>query len=178
MEDLREEDYEVYEPLLEGLKPYKSFSSYMPVDFLTRRILLVCVIIFMNKLAHVHWQAMIYMVSSLLTCIKLAALQPYDTKYQNRVEIGNELNVLLVGYLACQILYSSHSAEMMHNVGLFIVIVILGSVAINLTFVIFFLLKEMKNRFLNCKKKRLAKLKQKKLAELDQSDSKLIKLAK
>ena len=101
VEDLREEDYEVYEPLMEGLKPYKRFSSYMSVDFLTRRILLVCVIIFIKNLNHVHWQVMIYMVSSLFTCIKLAALQPYETKYQNRVELGNEINVLLVGYLAC-----------------------------------------------------------------------------
>ena len=118
---------------------------------------------------------MIYMVSSLFTCIKLAALQPYETKYQNRVELGNEINVLLVGYLACQLLYSSHSPEMMNNVGLFMVIVIMGSVAINLLFVSFFMLKETKNKFLNCKKKRAEKRISKKLSELDQFDSQMNK---
>ena len=81
VEDVREEDFEVYEPLWEGLKPYKRFSPYMSVSFLSRRILLVCVIIFMRDLNHVHWQVMIYMVSSLGKNILLAALHPYETKY-------------------------------------------------------------------------------------------------
>ena len=72
MDGLREEDYEVFEPLTEGLKPDERFSSYMSVAFLSRRIVLVCVILFLSELRWSHWQVMIYMVSSLLECIKLA----------------------------------------------------------------------------------------------------------
>ena len=55
------------------------------------------------------------------------------------------------------------------------VIVIMGSVAINLLFVSFFMLKEIKNKLLNCKKKRAEKRISKKLSKLDQFDSQINK---
>ena len=48
-EQVKEEDYEVYEPLLVGLKQHEHLASIYNILFLVRRILLVSVIIFLDN---------------------------------------------------------------------------------------------------------------------------------
>ena len=86
-----------------------------------------------------------------------AGAQPFDTKYRNRIEAFNEFNVLIVGYLALQLLYSSWSPIMMNHVGSSILITILGGIALNAFVIIWCQIKEVKMQFLHWKHKRAQK---------------------
>ena len=91
----------MYEPLTDGLKPYEFASGYMSIIFLSRRIVLVFMILFVDSLTHIHWQIIVFMLTSLFQSIYLLGAQPYETPYLNKVEVFNELNVLFVGYFSC-----------------------------------------------------------------------------
>ena len=46
------------------------------------------------------WQSLLFCYSSLFVLTFIAGASPFDTKKRNRVEVLNEFNVLLVGYLS------------------------------------------------------------------------------
>ena len=129
----------------------------MSIIFLSRRIVLVCSILFIDSLTHIHWQIIAFMLTSLFQSIYLLGAQPYETPYLNKVEVFNELNVLFVGYFSCQMLYSSYDPVMLSQVGLAMIGVIMISVAVNLLLVGLSMLKEMKLKILNWKKTKVLK---------------------
>ena len=97
-------------------------------------------------LADNRWQwlqMLIFMLSSLGLLIFECFARPFDTPQQNRMELFNEINVLLVCYLSVQILYSSWSPEMGALIGVFLNWVILGGVCLNVGVIVLGMLKEL-----------------------------------
>ena len=84
------------------------------------------------------------MLSCLGILIFEAAANPSETPYDEFVEVFNELNILVVGYFAVQMLYASYDPLVMHEVGLMIIYVIVGGVAVNMYLIIFNMLREIK----------------------------------
>ena len=92
---------------------------------------------------------LIFMLASLALLIFISFAHPFDTAYQNRIEILNEFNVLLVGYLACMILYSSYNPEMIDQIGVLLNYVIVGGVLLNVVLIVYMMIFELKNKFLH-----------------------------
>ena len=109
------------------------------------------------------------MLSSLFQLTFLCMVQPFNTPYGNFIEVFNEMNVMLVGYFGCQLLYSSHDNKMMDYVGLSLVIVIMTGVTVNLLLVVYFMLRELKLKWLHMLKMRALKRLEKKLQAMDPS---------
>ena len=91
------------------------------------------------------------MLSSLGILIYDCAASPFFSRHETIKEVLNELNVLIIVYCALQLLYTSHDALMMYQVGHMMVLVITGGVGLNLLAIIFQLCKEMKRKFLHWK---------------------------
>ena len=81
--------------------------------------------------------------------IFISYAKPFRSDYQNRIEIMNEFNVLIVGYLACCILYSSYNPEMIDQIGVLLNYVIVGGVLLNIICIVWGMIFEMKNKFLH-----------------------------
>ena len=91
------------------------------------------------------------MLGSLGMLIYDFAASPFASRRENAMEVVNELSVLFVSYYALQLLYSSHDAMMMYQVGNLMILVILGGVVINVVVILIHLLKELKKKFLHWK---------------------------
>ena len=89
------------------------------------------------------------MLGSLALLIFISYAKPFDCTYQNRIEIMNEFNVLIVGYLACMILYSSYDPEMIDMIGVFLNYVIVAGLLLNLVLIVFSMIFEVKNQLLH-----------------------------
>ena len=93
--------------------------------------------------------------------------RPYDTKYRNKIEVFNECNVLMVGYFALQLLYSSWSPIMMNEVGFSILNTIICGMVLNCIMILKHNLKSVKLAILRCKKRSsLRRMKIKKIEEI------------
>ena len=92
---------------------------------------------------------LIFMLGSLALLIFISYAHPFDSAYQNRIEILNEFNVLLVGYLACMILYSSYNPKMIDQIGILLNYVIVGGVLLNVVLIVYMMIFELKNKFLH-----------------------------
>ena len=106
--NLNEEDYDVYEPLLNGLKLHNQSAVVYNIIFLSRRIIFVGTIFLLVEVKWLFFQLQGYMMASLLVLAYDCGIKPFESSYETSVEIFNEGNVLLVSYFALQILYSSY----------------------------------------------------------------------
>ena len=151
IQDVNEEDYEVYEPLLTGLKLHERPASAYFLLFLSRRVILVSTIFLLEAPILLFARMLVFMLGSLGMLIYDFAAHPFVNQRENAMEVVNELNVLLVAYVALQFLYSSHDALMLNQVGNTMIQVIIVGVIINLIVIIICLLKEIKRRLLHWK---------------------------
>ena len=136
--------------MLEGLNLDSHLSIYYNLVFLGRRIVFVGAVFFLVKKNQTIWQALIFSHSSLLVLIFNAGIEPFETKHRNRIEAFNEFNVLIVGYFAMQILYSSWSPVMSAQVGSCILITILGGIALNASIILLGQTRSVKLLYLKC----------------------------
>ena len=95
------------------------------------------------------------MLSSLADLIFVFAVSPFEDR--SNIEVFNEINVLLVGYCAVQILYASHTALMMQQVGSLMVSVILFGIIVNVVIITFGWFKDMKRLLLHQKQQQAVK---------------------
>ena len=133
-----------------GLNMNETTSALQNLWFILRRIITVMTIIFLGE----KWQFLqlqLFMICSLAILAFECYASPFDSGYQNNVEIFNEINVLLVSYQGLQLLYSSWSPEMMHNVGIAMNSLIFSGIAINLVLIIWNMIHELKLKCLHFK---------------------------
>ena len=167
MKNVNEHEYEIYEPMIDGLRVDENLPVYYNLIFLGRRIVFVIAIFFLVEINQKIWQALLFCYSSLSVLIFTIGARPYDTKYRNKIEVFNECNVLMVGYFALQLLYSSWSPIMMNEVGFSILNTIICGMVLNCIMILKHNLKSVKLAILRCKKRSsLRRMKIKKIEEI------------
>ena len=150
VKNVREEDYEIYEPLMAGLNVHETTSALQNLWFILRRIITVMTIILLKE----KWkfvQLQLFMICSLATLTFECYAKPFNSRYQNFIEVFNELIVLLVSYQGLQLLYSSWSPEMMYHVGTVMTAIILTGIAVNLLLILWNMIYELRLKCLHCK---------------------------
>lgn len=153
--DLNEEDYDVYEPLLNGLKLHNQSAMVFNILFLSRRIIFVGTIFLLVDVKWLFFQLQGYMLGSLLVLSYYCSFKPFESNYETSVEIFNEFNVLIVSYFALQILYSSYDPQVVQEVGKMMVQVIVIGVIVNMVLILGCMFKELKLMILTRRKKRV-----------------------
>ena len=98
-------------------------------------------------------QMFIFVHSSLIMLVFETYAEPFDSVYQNRVEIFNEINILIVSYLSMQLLYSSWSPMMLVSDGGTLNNTIIGGILINMVLVIYNMIHDLKIKCLSKRKK-------------------------
>ena len=167
MRNVDEDEYEIYSPMTEGLRVDEQLPVYHNLIFLGRRIVFVIAIFFLVETNQKIWQALLFCYSSLFVLIFTIGTRPYNTKYRNKVEVFNECNVLMVGYFALQLLYSSWSPIMMKEVGSSILYTIICGMVLNCFMILKHNFRSVKLAILSCKKKRIIRrMKVKKIEEI------------
>jgi hypothetical protein len=92
-------------------------AQYGHLVYLTRRIILVLAIIYIDKQVWSLWQIIIFWVSSLLVLAFNCYVKPYQSSYYDYVETFNEIVVLATGYFGTQLVMSGRSVEMLQQIG-------------------------------------------------------------
>ena len=77
------------------------------------------------------------MLSSLAVLIYVCHASPFNERQATVMEVINELNVLFVAYSSLQLLYSSHDALMMYQVGNLMILVIAVGIILNVLVILF-----------------------------------------
>ena len=157
MSDINEEEYEVYEPLVAGLKTHERLASSYYILFLCRRVILVFTIFMLDTPELIIAQMLVFMLSSLGILVYDCAASPFESIYETVKEVLNEINVLFVAYFALCLLYTGHNALMMHQVGKIMIFVILTGVVLNITVIMVNLFRELKRKLLHWKQQRVVK---------------------
>ena len=98
-------------------------------------------------------QMFIFVHSSLFMLVFETYAEPFDSVYQNRIEILNETNILIVSYLSMQLLYSSWSPMMLVQDGGTLNKTIIGGILINMVLVIYNMIHDLKIKCLTKRKK-------------------------
>ena len=112
-----EENYAKFEAFFEKRDRTSYMAQYGHLVYLTRRIILVLAIIYIDKQVWSLWQIIIFWVSSLLVLAFNCYVKPYQSSYYDYVEIFNELVVLATGYFGTQLVMSGRSVEMLQQIG-------------------------------------------------------------
>ena len=146
---------------MDGIDMTKYKAQFTHIIFITRRAILVPMVIFLVSPVWAVLQIHTFCLCSLLTLSFNGWFQPFSSKYKNFGETINELSVLIVSYFALQLLYSSYSVEMMKKVGYSIISVV--SICIVIQFVNFTIsiLRATKRKILYSRKKYVSKSKSK-----------------
>ena len=110
IQDVNENDFQIYAPLLAGLKVQKRRATIYYILFLIRRIILVSTIFLLEEPKLLFVQMQVFMLGSLGILVYDCAASPFESLHETVIEVINELNVLFVAYCALQLLYSSHDA--------------------------------------------------------------------
>ena len=79
---------------------------------------------------------LVFMLSSLAVLIYVCHASPFNERQATVMEVINELNVLFVAYSSLQLLYSSHDAIMMYEVGNMMIFVIAVGIILNVLVII------------------------------------------
>ena len=99
-------------------------------------------------------QVEIYMMHSFFVLIFEFHAVPFDSRYQNYIEVFNEYNILCVGYFALALIFAIGEVPKSKMIGACIVFVVFICVVLNLILVCYFTVRSLKMKWKYWMKKR------------------------
>ena len=96
-----EDKFKIYEPLVEGLRHNSRAAMFNNLMVYIRRFSLLYLAMFL--VGHPWIQVLSFMLQNLISLAWLMAVRPYETMFNNYLNIFNELISLLVAYLIIQV---------------------------------------------------------------------------
>ena len=126
--------YEIYEPLLSGLKLTKRLAPWITVVMIYRRIILVLVALFLYNYAWI--QVTSFVLCSLFVACMIVYSYPYVDKGTNRLEVFNEFMITCVGYLAMVYVGVSISPPQDELCGTFMLLIIRIHIGVNVIIIV------------------------------------------
>ena len=130
-----------------------------------RRIILVLIAVYVHEAPWI--QAILFIITSELVCVYLLSVAPFDSRTQNKLEVANELVILVTGYCSAISVGWGMSADHRFYVGLITVFFIAAVILFNLVRWLVFLVKYAK---LNCRR---FVYRRRRAIQVDDSDHKL-----
>ena len=128
-------DWEIYEPILAGLKVHNRIGIFFTVCLIWRRIILLFVAMFLDDYAWI--QVIVFVYCSLFMCCFVAYSWPFIKATANDVELFNELMIMIVGVLAMVYVGLVRTPLEGYEVGEWMKRVIQSQIAINLALLIY-----------------------------------------
>ena len=118
---------EVYSDI--NMNPRHKWKKYFHIFFLTRRLLFVLTLVFLN--GYLYLQLSIHIIITLVYLSMFLGVKPYSDPNDNKWEVFNETCVMCVSYILIVLNDTSTSPEMRDVAGLFYVGICFFNLAIN-----------------------------------------------
>ena len=91
-------DWQIYEPILAGLKVHNRIGIFFTVCLIWRRILMLFVAMFLSNYAWI--QEILFVLASLFMCLFIGFSFPFIKPTTNYLELFNEIMIMFVGILS------------------------------------------------------------------------------
>eukprot|EP00347_Sterkiella_histriomuscorum_P023597 403334047 len=112
-----------FNSILDNLDTQKLLAFLLPSIYFMRRLIYVIIIIFAKQ--SIHLQLLCQIIISMIIIIYLLKVKPLKTNWQNKVELFNEFNFLLINYSMYTFTEINDDPQVQINVG-WVMVLILG----------------------------------------------------
>ena len=102
-------NYDYFEFLIDGLRRGSYSTVYYHFFFCMRRVAVITSALWLNQ--YPALQLILFYIGSAFAMVFIAAASPFETTFENRLEIFNELIVLLITFIQLGIFMDDWSAE-------------------------------------------------------------------